>query len=230
MPELAALPPLGWLALTVAAYAAARLLHRRIGAWWTSPVLLAWAAMLALLLGLHVTYHRYLEGGHWLVLLLGPATVAFAVPIHRQRALIRRHWRVIAIGVAAGSLLSIGTSWALAALLHLSPELRASLLPRSISTPFAIVMAQDIGGLPALTATFTVMTGLIGGMLAGPLLGTLRLSSGFARGFLLGMGAHGIGTARAWQIGAEEGSVAGTVMILAGLANVALGALWLTLA
>jgi putative effector of murein hydrolase len=230
MPELAALPPFGWLALTVAVYVAARLLHRRIGAWWTSPVLLAWAAMLALLLALHVTYHRYLEGGHWLVLLLGPATVAFAVPIHRQRGLIRRNWRVIAIGVTAGSLLSIGTSWALAALLHLPPELRASLLPRSISTPFAIVMARDIGGLPALTASFTVMTGLIGGMLAGPLLGALRLSTGFARGFLLGMGAHGIGTARAWQIGAEEGSIAGTVMILAGLANVALGALWLTVA
>jgi putative effector of murein hydrolase len=100
-----------------------------------------------------------------------------------------------------------------------------SLLPRSVSTPFAIAFAEDVGGVPELAATCVVITGLIGAALGELLMNWLPLRSSFARGALFGMGAHGAGTARARQVGAEEGSVAGLVMVLAGLTSVLVGPL-----
>jgi putative effector of murein hydrolase len=137
-------------------------------------------------------------------LLLGPATVAFGIPIYGQRALIRRHWPVLLIGMAAGTLASLASSWGLATLVGLDGTLRLSLLPRSISTPFAMEVSGDIGGVPDLTAVFVVMTGVAGAVI----------------GDLFGLGAHGAGTARAHQIGETEGAVSGLVMVLVGVLNV----------
>lgn len=94
-------------------------------------MLVTWTACGLLIVPLHATYRDYLTGTHWLIVLLGPATVAFAVPIHRHRALIRHHWGVLSIGVIAGSALAVASSWILAGMFDLTPELRASLLPRS---------------------------------------------------------------------------------------------------
>lgn len=214
-----------WCAVTIGLYCASARLHRRNRAWWSSPLLVTWLGCLLLVPALHSDYRHYLRGTGWMVALLGPATVAFALPIYEQRATIRRHWKVLAIGVAAGSLLSAGLSWVLATALHLSPELRASLLPRSVTTAFAMVIAQQSGGVPGLAAGFTAITGLFGAAIGGVMMRVLRLRSGLARGALMGMGAHGAGVARAWQMGREEGSIAGAVMVLAGLANVLVASL-----
>jgi putative effector of murein hydrolase len=93
-------------------------------------------------------------------------------------------------------------------------------MPRSISTPFAMVVSGDIGGVPNLTAVFVVITGLFGAAAGQTLLRLLPLRSGLARGALFGMGAHGVGVAKAHEIGREEGSIAGLVMVLVGLTNV----------
>ncbi|PKU24367.1 LrgB family protein [Telmatospirillum siberiense] len=209
-----------WAVATLVIYVVSHYTHRRLGRWWTSPLLVTWLACFALTLSLHATYGEYIRGTHWLVSLLGPATVAFAMPIYEQRDLIRRHWPILAIGIVAGTVIAIGSSWALASALDLSPSLRLSLLPRSISTPFALAFAEDVGGVPELAATCVVITGLIGASLGELVMKWLPLRSSFARGALFGMGAHGAGTARARQVGAEEGSIAGLVMVLAGLASV----------
>ncbi|MDR3436340.1 LrgB family protein [Telmatospirillum sp.] len=209
-----------WAMATLVIYGISLLTHRRLGRWWTSPLLVTWLACLALAFSLHATYGEYIKGTHWLVTLLGPATVAFAMPIYEQRDMIRRHWLILAIGIVAGTTIAIGSSWVLASVLNLSPSLRLSLLPRSVSTPFAIAFSQDVGGIPELTATCVVITGVVGAALGELVLKLLPLRSSFARGALFGMGAHGAGTARARQVGAEEGSVAGLVMVLAGLASV----------
>lgn len=159
-------------------------------------------------------------GTHWLFLFLGPATIAFALPVYEQRRLIRKHWLILLWGVVIGSGVALSTSWALASILHFSPEVRASLLPRSITTPFAVAMAERIGGRAELTASLTAITGLVGAMLGEVVLRWLPLRSSFARGAMYGMGAHGIGVARAREMGQEEGAVAGIIMILAGLMNV----------
>lgn len=209
-----------WAATTVGVYLLSVALHRRHPRWWTSPLLATWAPCLVLALALHTPYHTYIGGTHWLLTMLGPATVAFAMPIYEQRRLIRRYWPALLIGVVAGSAIAFVSSWLLASAFGLSPALRLSLLPRSVTTPFALAFAKDVGGIPELTATCVVVTGLLGASLGEVLISWLPLRSAFARGVLFGMGAHAVGTAKAREIGDVEGSVAGLTMISAGLASV----------
>lgn len=209
-----------WGAATIGLYLLSRMANRRLPRWWTSPLLLTWGLCLGLALLLHASYGEYIKGAHWIMALLGPATVAFAMPIYEQRAVIRRHWPVLAAGVTVGSAIAVGSAWGLATALNLSPALRLSLLPRSVTTPFAVAFSSDIGGIPELTAACVVITGLFGAAIGEVLLKVLPLSSSFARGALFGMGAHGAGVAKAREVGTEEGSVAGLVMVLAGLVSV----------
>ncbi len=209
-----------WSVATIAAYLAARTLYRRLPRWWLSPLLVAPALLLAAALATRVGYESYIRGTHWLMLALGPATVAFALPIYEYRAAIRRYWPVLLIGVVVGSSLAIGSAWGLASLFGLSDALRLSLLPRSMSMPFALIVSGGIGGVPDLTAVFVVATAVIGVAVGEVLLRWLPLRSTVARGSLFGMGAHGAGVAKATEIGGEEGSIAGLVMILSGVANV----------
>jgi predicted murein hydrolase (TIGR00659 family) len=206
-----------WALATLAVYLLARGLYQRRPRWYTAPLLVTWAACFLSALVLHASYREYLRGTHWLVLLLGPATVAFALPIYEQRQVIRQYWATLLIGVLAGSLIAFASSWLLAWALGLSPSIRLSLLPRSVTTPFALDFTRKVGGIPELTAACVVITGLFGAVLGELLLTWLPLRSAFARGALFGMGAHSVGTAKAREVGEVEGSVAGLTMVLAGL-------------
>ncbi|BDU77766.1 murein hydrolase effector protein LrgB [Mesoterricola sediminis] len=210
-----------WSLATIALYGLAKRLHRRFQAWWSSPLLTAPATLLLAAASLHVGYRAYIGGTHWLVALLGPAVVAFAVPIHKRRALILRHGPLLLAGVIVGSLTSFASSLLLARWLGLDGTLVRSLLPRSMSTPFALLVSDSLGGVPALTAVFVLLTGVLGAALGDGVLGVLPLRTGLARGALFGMGAHGAGTARALQIDPEMGAIAGVVMVLVGLVNLA---------
>ena len=209
-----------WSAATIALYYGARWVHRRRPRWWSSPLALAPVLLIALAVVLHEGYSEYIRGTHWLVTMLGPVTVAFALPIFEQRAVIRKHWPVLLAGVVMGNIIAMLTAWGLATALHLSGAVRLSLLPRSVSTPFAMTVSGDIGGIPDLTAVFVVLTGIFGAMLGEVLLAFLPLRSALARGALFGMGAHGAGVAQARRVGQEEGAIASLVMIMAGLSNV----------
>ena len=209
-----------WSVLTIAFYWVAKRVYTRWPRWWLMPLLVTPVLVAAAVLSLHATYHDYIRGTKWLVLLLGPATVAFAIPIYEQRALIRLHWPVLLVGMIAGSITAIASSWALARLVCLDQALLLSLLPRSISTPFAMEVSGDIGGIPDLTAVFVVITGVAGAVIGDMVLARIPLASALARGALFGIGAHGAGTARAHQIGETEGAVAGLVMVLVGVLNV----------
>lgn len=211
--------PMLWLALTLLTYLASRWLYRRTGRYLLSPLILVPAVLLAIAVPLHTAYTEYSRDTHWLMAVLGPVTVAFAVPIWQQRRLLARHWPALCLGMLAGSAASIASSWALARLLALDSAVSLSLLPRSITTPFAIPLAQQLGGVPELTAVFVMFTGVLGAMLGGVLLRWLPLRTPLARGALFGVGAHGAGVSRAHEVGGEEGSVAGLVMVLTGLLN-----------
>ncbi len=209
-----------WSLATIALYLIAKHLYRKWPYWWLTPLALTPALLAIAILALHATYRDYIHGTGWLVALLGPVTVAFAVPIYEQRALIRRQWPLLIAGMAVGSVTAMASSWAFAVLLGVDGALRLSLLPRSISTPFAMEVSSEIGGIPDLTAVFVVVTGIAGAALGDFVLAGLPLRTPLSRGALFGAGAHGAGTARAYQIGREEGAVAGLVMVLAGLMNV----------
>ena len=211
--------PLFWLALTLLAYLGSRWLYRRSGRYVLSPLILVPALLLAVAVPLHTACAEYARNTHWLMAVLGPVTVAFAVPIWQQRALLARHWPALMMGMLAGSTASIASSWGLAHLLALDNATSLSLVPRSITTPFAMPLAHDLGGVPELTAVFVMFTGVLGALFGGMLLRWLPLRTALARGALFGVGAHGAGVSRAQEMGREEGSVAGLVMVLTGLLN-----------
>lgn len=209
-----------WSGATILVYLAAKRIYRRRPRWWLSPLVITPLVVGTVLVSVHASYRDYIAGTGWLVALLGPATVAFAVPIYEKRALIRRQWPLLLAGMVAGSLTSILSSWALATALGVDGAVRLSLLPRSMSTPFAMTVSGDIGGVPDLTAAFVILTGIIGAATGDVLLARMPTASALARGASLGVAAHGAGTARAHQIGREEGAVAGLAMVLVGLMNV----------
>lgn len=209
-----------WSVLTIAFYMIAKRLNQRFPSALTAPLLVTPGLLIVVALILHQNYAGYIHATHWLVLMLGPATVAFALPIYEQRAMIRRYWPVLIFGVLAGSGTAMLTAWGLASWLGLDESLRLSLLPRSFSTPFAMEVSEDIGGVPDLTAVFVVITGVSGALIGEALIRFLPLRSALARGALFGMGAHGAGVAKATEIGQEESSVAGLVMVLVGVVNV----------
>jgi len=214
-----------WAATTVGIYLASTRIHLRFNAWWSSPLLLTWGLCGGLVLATRSSYGEYLSGTQWLIDLLGPAIVAFAIPIHENRRTIRRHWRLLVVGTFVGSALALGSACVLADFFHFSSQHEASFLPRSISTPFAIMASRDLGGFPELTAALTAVTGIFGATIGTGLLSRMPLRSSFARGASLGMGAHGAGVAKAYELGEEEGTVAGLTMIFAGLLNVIFAAI-----
>lgn len=187
--------------------------------WWLMPLLLTPFSISGFVLLLHADYQEYLRSTEWLLQFIGPVTVAFAIPIYERRALIRQHWPVLLLGVFAGSFTAILSSWSLSRVVGLDESIRLSMLPRSISSPFAVKVSLDVGGLPELTAIFVIITGILGAIMGELILKFFSFRSPLARGALFGVGAHAAGTAQAHKIGQTEGAVASLAMILVGLLN-----------
>jgi predicted murein hydrolase (TIGR00659 family) len=215
--------PLLWLAATLAAYLAGTALHGLLG---RSPLVNPVAVAVALLIGVlaltGTPYAAYFDGAQFVHFLLGPATVALAVPLRRNWALVRRSASPMAAALLAGSSVAVLSATGIAALLGAAPESVASLAPKSATTPIAMAVAERVGGIPSLTAALVIATGIAGAMMAGPLTDALGVRDPRARGFALGVAAHGIGTARAFQLGEVAGAFAGVGMGLNGLATAVL--------
>lgn len=210
--------PLLGLVATLLAYLAALELHRRSRHHpLANPVLLA-VAMLVALLGLSgIPYQRYFDGAQFVHFLLGPATVALAVPLHAQFRRIRRVWLPTLAALAAGSATAIVSAMAAARLSGATSPTVLSLAPKSVTTPIAMGIAERIGGIPSLTAVLVIVTGILGAIAARPLFDRLRIADPAARGLAIGVAAHGIGTARAFEMGEHTGAFAALAMGLNGL-------------
>ncbi|MFU9136941.1 LrgB family protein [Erwinia tasmaniensis] len=200
------------------------LLNKRLYRHWhrllLMPLVMTPMVLVALLLLTHISWQNYIGESHWLLWLLGPATLAFAVPVYENRAIIRRHWLSLSAGVVTATLVAVCSSVWLARLLTLPEAIQRSLAVRSITTPFALAAAKQIGGQPDLVALFVVITGVFG-MATGDLLFIrLAVKQGMAKGAGFGAASHGAGTARAYEIGQEEGVVASLVMMLSGVVTV----------
>lgn len=209
-----------WSLITIILYIAAKKIYQVFPKWWLAPLAVTPLLVMIVVVALRSDYSHYITATHWLMLILGPVTVAFAIPIWKERETIRNNWFVLLVGVFVGSLTAMLSAWGLAHLFRFDNSLTLSLMPRSMSTPFAMTVSGDIGGVPDLTAIFVVLTGVFGGALGELLMKIMPLHSNVARGALFGMGAHGVGVATAHRIGSEEGSIAGLVMVMVGIVNV----------
>ena len=225
--------PLLWLTVTLVVYLAGQWLFRRSGERALfNPVALAIMLMTSILLLTGTPYATYFQGAQFIHFLLGPATVALAVPLYLHRDRVRRLFLPIVIGLLVGSLTAIVSAIGLAWLLGGSPRTLLSLVPKSVTTPVAMGIAEKIGGIPSLTAVIVILTGVVGAVAAPALLKGLRIRDDAVKGFAIGVAAHGIGTARALQISSIAGAFAGLAIGLNALLTALLAPLvvrWLHL-
>ncbi|MDO5641940.1 MAG: LrgB family protein [Paracoccus sp. (in: a-proteobacteria)] len=205
--------PLLWLAATLAAYWAADALFRASGRQsYANPVLISIVILAAALMLSRTDYQTYFEGTQFIHFMLGPATVCLALPLYDNLGRIRRALLPVTVALLAGSLTAMVSALVIARAFGLDAALMATLAPKSTTAPVAIALAESLGGLPTLAAVVVMLTGVIGAVLATPLLNLLRVRSFQARGFAVGVAAHGIGTARAFQVNETAGAFAGIGM------------------
>jgi predicted murein hydrolase (TIGR00659 family) len=219
---LSATPLLG-LTITLVVYQLAYWVYRRAGFHpLLNPVALAVLALVVVLKATGTDYATYFDGAQFVHFLLGPATVALAVPLYGQLGKLKTQALPLLGALLIGSLVAIGSAVGIAWALGASRTTLVSLAPKSVTTPIAMGIAEKLGGLPSLTAVLVVSTGIIGAVTAKYVLDALRIRDWAVRGFATGLAAHGIGTARAFQVSEEAGAFAGLAMGLNGLATSAL--------
>lgn len=211
--------PLLGLTATLVAYQVAYALYTRCNFNpLANPVAIAVLLLVGLLLVTDTPYPVYFEGAKFVHFLLGPAVVALAIPLRLQWQRLKDNAIPLLAGLAAGSVTAIVSAIACAALLGASRETVFSMAPKSVTTPIAMGISEKIGGAPSLTAVLVISTGILGAIIARPLLvSVLGIEAHWIRGFALGVAAHGIGTARAFQVSEEMGAFAGLAMGLNGL-------------
>lgn len=193
--------PLLWLSLTLIAYAVGDAVFQRSGRLpLANPVLLAVILLAALLLITGTPYAVYFEGAQFVHFLLGPATVALAVPLWAQRARLMRAALPVTAALLAGSLTAVASALTIAKALGVDAATLAALAPKSTTAPVAIGIAERLGGSPTLAAVLVLLTGITGALVVTPLFNALGIRDWRARGLAVGTAAHGIGTARALQV------------------------------
>jgi predicted murein hydrolase (TIGR00659 family) len=214
---LAATPLLG-LTMTLLAYQIGYALYTRSSFNpLVNPVVIAVIVLVSVLVVTHTPYATYFEGAQYVHFLLGPATVALAVPLFEQRRTIRTLWLPLLLGLLAGVLTAIVSAVGILWLLGASPLSILSIAPKSVTTAVAMGVSERIGGLPSLTAVLVTLTGMVGAMLAKPVLNALKIDDERIRGLALGVAAHGQGTARAFLVSERMGAYAGLAMGLAAI-------------
>lgn len=212
--------PLLHLTLTVCFFVLARWLYRKTGRRsWMNPVLVSVLALVAILVITDTPYEIYFEGAQFVHFMLGPATVALAIPLYRQWKSLKRHPVALTVSLLIGSLTAALSAIFIAKIGGVSDQALISIAPKSVTTPVAMGISETLGGLPSLTAVVVILTGILGAALGPWLLEKLNITNPMAKGLAMGTASHGIGTGRAIYMGDVAAAFSGLAMGLNGLAT-----------
>lgn len=209
--------PLFALTLSLAAFQAGSFVYRITGQFPAfHPTVLGAVIVAGALKLLDLNFIQYLDSNSLLMFLLGPATVALAVPLFQQLKLMRGLLMPMAVTVITGAIFASGSAVLIAYWLGASPETLLSLAPKSITTPVAMSVADEIGGLTTLATGAVVLTAVVG-ICAGPVIFKwLNITDPRIWGFCLGISAHGVGTARSFELNATAGAFSSLALCLTG--------------
>lgn len=218
LPDTLAATPILAIALTLGAFFAGNWLFSRIGRpLWLPPVVLSACLLSGVIAVLAIDYQAYQQGARWLTVLLGPATVALGIPLYQQMHHIRAMWRpiVVTLPIAAtmAAVYAVVIGWALGA----TPEVLASLAPKSVTAPIAIGITEQLGGSVPLMMGGLLITGVVATLFVDLLARLLPVKDERILGFALGLNGHAIGTARAFEISHTAGAFASLGMGLTGV-------------
>ena len=219
MEELLASPYFG-IALSVAAFGVGVKLNRKLKTPICNPLIIAIVLIVAVLLIFRIPYESYNVGGEIINMFLAPATACLAVAIYTKIDILKQYWLPIVIGCAAGSAASMGSVYLLCRLFGLDESMTASLLPKSVTTPIAVSIAEPAGGVVPITVVAVIFSGILGGIFAPLLIKIFRISDPIAAGLAIGASSHAVGTSKAIELGEVEGAMSGLAIGICGLITV----------
>jgi len=205
------------LPLTVVAYLLARKLAARINLSIINPLLVAMAIIIPLLLVTHLPYARYFAGSALLNQLLQPAVVALALPLYEQMHQIRARWKTIISVCFIGSITAMVSGTAIALWMGATPEIAATILPKSVTSPIAMAVSGSLHGIPAISAICVLIAGVLGAVFGHMLLNLCRVTLKSSRGLAIGNASHALGTARAAEIDYQEGAFSSLALVICGI-------------
>lgn len=215
---------IGWLSLlsTIFIYYINKKLYAKFKVIPLMPLIFTPTLLILMLMLVHVTYEDYMITTQWLLWMLGPATIAFAIPMNDNISIIKKHWLSLLTGVLTATLVSVTSAVCLARILSLPESIQRSLALHSVTAPFALSAAKTLDAPLELVALFGVITGLFGMAIGDIFFVYFSIHSKNAKGASFGAAANGAGTAHAYTLGQEEGVVASLVMMLSGITMVLL--------
>lgn len=207
------------LVFTLLIYFGSLWLYNRLKISFLHPLITSAAVIIVLLSLFDVQYEKYEKSTEIISFMLAPSVVALGWALYKQIELLKVHYASILISVVVGSLVGILSVLGIMRLLGASLQVEMSIVPKSVTTPIAILITERAGGITSLTAVVVIITGVLGSLVAPVLLRRLGVSDAIARGLAIGSSAHGLGTARAMELGAVEGAISGLAIGLVGVAT-----------
>lgn len=207
--------PLFGLTLTLTCYLLALQIYRKgRGNPLLTPVATSIVMIIAILSVMDIPYDSYFSGAQFIHFLLGPATVALAIPLFYQLSKLKKIWLPMTVAVICGITVSGFSAYFIARALGASTETILSMIPKSVTAPVAMGISEQINGLPTLTAVFVVITGVLGAIMGVWLFKLFKINDDNIKGVAMGVTAHGLGTATSLQINQQMGAFAGLAMAL----------------
>ncbi|MGI5930712.1 LrgB family protein [Pseudoflavonifractor sp.] len=219
MAELFASPFFG-IALSVIAFWVGVRIQKKTGLVLCNPLLIAIVLVSAVLLVCRIPYESYNQGGAIINMFLAPATACLAVSIYTQINLLKENWLPILVGCTAGSITSMGSIYLMCRLFRLDEAVSASLIPKSVTTPIAVSISENLGGIQAITVVAVIITGILGSILAPVLIKLFRVKDPVAAGLAIGACSHAVGTSKALELGETEGAMSGLAIGICGILTV----------
>lgn len=205
------------LPLTLLVFFAARKLAIKLKMPLLNPLLMSMVIIIPLLLITNIPYTRYFAGSKILNDLLQPAVVALAFPLYEQLHQIRARWKSIISICFIGSIVAMTTGTAIALWMGATPEIAASVMPKSVTTPIAMATAQSIHGIPAISAVCVIFVGILGAVFGHSILNVLKITTKASRGLAMGTASHALGTARCAEMDYQEGAFSSLALVICGI-------------
>lgn len=219
MAELFASPFFG-ISLSVIAFWVGVRIQKKTKLVLCNPLLIAIVLVSAVLLVCRIPYESYNQGGAIINMFLAPATACLAVSIYTQINLLKENWLPILVGCTAGSITSMGSIYLMCRLFRLDEAVSASLIPKSVTTPIAVSISENLGGIQAITVVAVIITGILGSILAPVLIKLFRVKDPVAAGLAIGACSHAVGTSKALELGETEGAMSGLAIGICGILTV----------
>lgn len=210
------------ITLSLGAFYVGMWIYKKTKSPFLHPILIAMIIIIGILIALDIPLESYNRGGDLISLFLAPVTAVLAYEIYKQKNLLKEYFIPMMIGCLAGSITSLASVVILCHLFGLDSQIMSSMLAKSVTTPIAMEITGQLGGIPSLTVALVVLTGIMGAVFSPLFIKVLRIKNNIAAGVAIGTSSHAIGTSKAIEIGGVEGAMSGIAIGITGIITVLL--------